>query len=109
MHLEKCPHCNTPWEEEETIYEYFLAKYLKDYLGELSDQECIEKARKTAKVYGCTLETPKHFGKDVVGIEDPMLYDGISFWECQKCETVFDRWTMKEVSQSKNGRLFQNS
>lgn len=82
-----CPKCGTPWEEEETIYEHFLQRYGSE-----------EKARETAAMYGCTPENPKHFGKDVVGIEIPGKYDGVSYWQCQKCDTVFDRWTMKETT-----------
>lgn len=87
MKEKNCPHCGTAWEEEQTIYEYFLGRY-KD----------AAKAAEAARSYGCTPETPKHFGKDVVGIEVRGKYDGVSYWECQKCKTVFDRWTMKPTT-----------
>ena len=82
---------HVPWEEKETIYEFFLNKY--------GDEA---KARETAGHYGCTVETPKHFSKNVVGIEIQGMYDGISFWECQKCGTTFNRWTMLEVPSPKS-------
>ena len=91
MHAKNCPKCGIAWEEERSIYEYFLEKY--------NDET---QARKTAEMYGCTPEAPRHFGKNVVGIEVQGMYDGISFWECQSCKGTFDRWTMKEVKDIKN-------
>lgn len=90
MHDKRCPKCGVEWQEKETIYEFFLNKYGNE-----------EKARETAKYYGCVPENPKHFGKNVVGIEIQGMYDGISFWECQECKSTFDRWTMKEVDKGK--------
>lgn len=84
----KCPSCKTPWEEDITIYEYFL-----------KEGKSKEEASKSAEMYGCTKEYPKSFGKDVIGIEVRGSYDGISYWECQKCKKLFDRWTMKEVKE----------
>lgn len=86
MKEKNCPHCGTDWEEKETIYERFIA------MGYTP-----EKAKESAAMYGHTDETPRHFGKDVVGIEVMGKYDGVSYWQCQKCDTVFDRWTMKET------------
>lgn len=90
MQGKNCPKCGIEWEEKETIYEFFLNKYQDE-----------EKARKAARCYGCIPENPKHFGKNVIGIEIQGMYDGISFWECQSCGTTFDRWTMKEVPSPK--------
>lgn len=81
-----CPGCNTPWEEEQTIYEYFLEKY-KDK----------DKAKEVALMYGCTEDLPKHFSKNVTGIEIQGGYDGVSYWKCGVCNKVFDRWTLNEV------------
>lgn len=91
MHDKKCPKCGIEWEEKETIYEFFLNKYQDE-----------EKARETASCYGCTPEKPKHFGKNVIGVEIQGMYDGISYWECQKCGTTFNRWTMIEVPSPKS-------
>ena len=84
--MKECPECKIPWEEEENIYDYFR-----------NQGESKEKAAETAEMYGCTKETPKHFGVNVVGIGDPTIYDGVSYWECQSCKQRFDRWTMKKV------------
>ena len=91
MHNKECPKCKILWEEKETIYEFFLNKYKDE-----------DRARETANNYGCTPEKPKHFGKNVVGIEIQGMYDGISFWECQSCGTTFDRRTMKEVQSKRS-------
>ena len=79
-----CPSCNTEWEEKETIKEHFE-----------NQGYSTRKAVQTAAMYGCTPENPKHFGKNVVGIEIRGGYDGVSYWKCQVCETMFDRFTMK--------------
>ena len=82
--MKNCPKCKIEWEEKENIYEYFLAKGYSE-----------EKAMDTAEMYGHTNENPKYFGKNCVGIETEG-YDGVSYWKCTSCNTVFDRWTMKE-------------
>ena len=83
MHPEKCPKCKIAWQKEENIYDHFV-----------NQGETKEKATEIASFYGCTKETPKHFGVNVMGIETEE-YDGVSYWECTSCKTVFDRWTMK--------------
>jgi len=39
----------------------------------------------------------------VVGIEVPGGYDGISYWQCPDCNTVWDRWTGEETLLPKKG------
>lgn len=87
MNCKRCPECGIAWERKENIYEYF-----RDYRGYSK-----EEAAKAAEMYGCTKEDPKHFGINVVGIETEK-YDGISYWRCDVCGSVFDRWTMKKTS-----------
>ena len=79
-----CPSCNIEWEEKETIKEHFERKGYS-----------ARKASQTAAMYGCTAESPKHFGKNVIGIEIQGKYDGISYWKCQVCKVIFDRFTME--------------
>ena len=90
MHDKECPKCGIEWEQKETIYEFFLNKYKDE-----------EKARDAARSYGCLPEKPKHFGKNVIGIEIQGMYDGVLFWECQSCKSTFNRFTMKEVKSPK--------
>jgi hypothetical protein len=33
-----------------------------------------------------------HFSK-IIGIEDPIVYDGISWWKCFSCEHVWKRFS----------------
>ena len=85
--MKNCPKCNIAWEEEKTIYDHFLSTGKNE-----------EEAREAAASYGDTKETPKHFGKNCVGIETEE-YDGVSYWKCTSCNAVFDRWTMKETDK----------
>ena len=36
-----------------------------------------------------------HFSR-LIGIEVQGSYDGVSYWKCPDCATVFDRWTGME-------------
>ncbi len=85
MTPKNCPHCNTEWEEKETITEHFESQGYSH-----------RKAVQTGALYGCKPESPQHFGKNVIGIETPE-YDGVSLWECQVCESQFSRWTMEKL------------
>lgn len=82
-----CPKCNITWEQKENIYDHFR---LKGHTKEESTEY--------AESYGCTKETPRHFTANMIGIENKS-YDGVSFWQCLDCHSVFNRWTMKEVSK----------
>ena len=86
MHPTNCPSCDIAWYESSTIYEHFL-----DHYGDSA------KARSVAANYGCTPESPKHFGCNVVGIQYRDGYDGVSEWRCKSCKSRFDRWTMKPI------------
>lgn len=35
----------------------------------------------------------------MIGVEDPMIYDGISWWFCPKCQTAYNRWTGREMGE----------
>ena len=87
----QCPECNITWEMKESIYEFFLNQHGDSI-----------KAYHDAKLYGDSAEDPKHFSINVVGVEDPSKYDGVSFWLCTNCQRLFDRWTMEEVKNEDN-------
>lgn len=38
----------------------------------------------------------------LIGIENPKLYDGISFWKCPFCHTVWDRFTGVIIDYDEN-------
>lgn len=90
MHPSTCPKCKIAWEEDETIYQHFRRK-----------GKSKEDAATTASYYGCTKDSPKHFGKNVTGVEYKGKYDGVSEWYCNMCHTYFDRWTMREIIKEK--------
>jgi len=43
-------------------------------------------------------------GVHIVGIEDPFIYDGVSYWQCTKCETTWDRFKGHIVSREERDR-----
>lgn len=86
--LKSCPECNVTWEAKETIFDHFRSK-----------GHTVSEARESASHYGCTPENPKHFGVNMMGIEIPGKYDGVSYWKCTECNTIFDRWTQKPAHE----------
>jgi len=50
-----CPSCNIEWEEKQTITEHFV-----------NEGYTLSKAVQTGAMYGCTPNTPQHFGVNVV-------------------------------------------
>lgn len=85
---DSCPHCGTAWREEKSIYEHFLEKYGNE-----------EEARKSASSYGCTEDNPKHFGKNVIGVQ-VLGYDRVCYWRCTCCNSCFDRFTDERFDES---------
>jgi len=49
------------------------------------------------------------YGVNLVGLEDPWLYDGVSFWQCTKCMTTWDRFTGELVSHAEMDRRHNDS
>ncbi len=101
-HPDNCPSCSTPWNHEETIFDHFLDRYTKEgipdsILRRTKDITLKQAAAETAGYYGDTLETPRHFGKDVIGIEIQGEYDGVLYWQCQVCGDYTHRF---------NGEIF---
>lgn len=92
MYPKECPNCNTPWEDDQNIYDFFKAKYQEEH-PDKSTEAIKALANNTAFKYGCTKENPKHFGKNVVGVEYQGHYDGVSEWYCQVCKCYVDRFT----------------
>ena len=41
--------------------------------------------------------SPPYKYSRLIGIEDPMLYDGVSFWKCPDCGAMWDRFTNKRL------------
>lgn len=87
LHPDECPKCKTSWLEDKTIFEYFLSK-----------GNSVEEAVRIAENYGCTTDSPKHFSKDVIGVQIQGEYDGVSIWKCKKCNFEFNRFTLEEIN-----------
>lgn len=45
------------------------------------------------------MNCPKNKNHKVIMIEDPDIYDGISFIYCYDCEKLYDRWTGEGVTE----------
>lgn len=41
--------------------------------------------------------SPPYFWSRLIGVEDPLLYDGVSWWKCPDCNTQWDRWTGEKI------------
>ena len=100
MNVKNCPSCNTSWEEEQTIYEYFIKKEISKNTTNLKESKIKEEgillmsrieANRIAEHYGCTKENPKHFGINVVGIKNK-LTGSMDKWKCLQCKNVFISW-----------------
>jgi uncharacterized Zn ribbon protein len=79
---ENCPKCGSNWNDGD------IFQKLRELHPEESDEEILE----SAEMFGWSKENPKHFSR-CIGIEDPFVYDGISWWRCPDCETTWNRWT----------------
>lgn len=99
MNYTECPHCGITWEGDE-IPEGLMT----------TGNYTIEGAREVAaEFYGWTPENKSKFSINMVGIETPG-YDGVSFWQCQKCKSLVNRFTgvilVKPVKEEEvQGRL----
>ena len=88
MHTQ-CPQCGVTWEGGE----------IPAGLMDTGHYDTIEDAEAAAANYGWTRENQRKFNINVVGIEVPAKYDGVSYWHCTSCDTYFDRWTNQVVTQ----------
>jgi hypothetical protein len=83
---ENCPKCGVTWEGQEIP----AALMTTGYYPILQDAEI------AAAAYGWTPENKRTFSINVTGIETAH-YDGVSYWRCEVCRTLFDRFTFEEV------------
>jgi len=91
---EKCPECGVSWDAG-SIVETFRQQRDngEKWLGGWSDER-IEEYVKMAYA-------PPYRWSRLIGIEDPKIYDGISWWKCPECKTMWDRWTGKVCKPKK--------
>ena len=45
--------------------------------------------------------SPPYKWSRVIGVEDPKIYDGVSYWMCPMCESMWDRWTGEKIVRQK--------
>jgi hypothetical protein len=79
-----CPICGGIWDGGLIFDELRKMDYYKDK----SDNELRASIKDG---YGAD---DRHFYR-VIGIEDPEVYDGVSWWRCPDCGSEWDRWTGK--------------
>ena len=85
-----CPECGISWDGGD-INEVMRNIY-EGSIDELKIKEWVAS-------YGWTKKNPKRFKENVIGIEDPELYDGVSFWECSGCKAQWNRFTGEQVKE----------
>ena len=49
------------------------------------------------------------FYSQIIGIEDPYLYDGVSYWRCPFCKTTWDRWDGHIVSDAERSNRHERA
>lgn len=86
-----CPICNYQLKSDKNIYEE-----LKNHPSYKNWSD--EKIKEAASHYGHTDKEPQYFSK-LIGIElpydHPNHYDGVSYWQCPNCKTIWNRFTEK--------------
>ena len=85
----QCPECNSNWDGG-SILETFIKQReegIKCWQG--MSNEKIEQYMKESY-------SPPYRWRRQLGIEVEGLYDGISYWKCPDCNTLFDRFTGKK-------------
>ena len=90
-----CPKCGSDWDGG-LILETFIKQRedgIKCWQGKSDEQ--IEKEMKES------YSPPYRWGREI-GVElpydHPKHYDGVSYWQCPDCETMFNRFTGVEES-----------
>lgn len=79
----ECPRCGITWVGESIPYGLWQT-------GQYATQAEAEEA---AEAYGWSPESNLRFNVNVVGVEMPRLYDGVSYWKCLKCGVLVNRFT----------------
>ncbi len=90
--LTECPNCKTPWQRTETITEYFFRYYTSHGVSQYKLDKGLntpeEAAADSALNFGCTPDSPKHFGKNVVVVQSQHSLEK-DMLECQNCFKKF--------------------
>jgi hypothetical protein len=88
MTYTECPHCGVTWDGKEIP----IGLYIN---GNYTMEEAVKVA---GEYYGWTYENKRCFSINMVGVETPG-YDGVSYYQCQKCGAMVDRFTGEITAQ----------
>ena len=81
--LSACRACGITWNGKE----------IPDELMDSGRYATRREAEEAAEDYGWTSTNKRCFKINMVGIEDPEKYDGVSYWRCTSCGATWDRFT----------------
>jgi hypothetical protein len=94
-----CPKCNANWDDgciiETLVAQDWWKKETRD--GKLkypTEEDFVEYIKQH-------YAPPRRFSR-VIGVSDPRVYDGVSWWKCPDCNTYWDRFTEEEVEENKD-------
>jgi transposase-like protein len=82
--LKKCPECGSSWDGGSIV----------EKLHEQEPWKTKEEIEITVKQY---YSPPYRFSR-LIGVEDAQKYDGISYWKCPDCGTMWNRFTGEKTS-----------
>lgn len=89
QNLDKCPVCAFQWKGQD-ILEYFKEQREAGHPSFVDKDD--DDLMGAAGLFGWSKENPTYF-KNLVGLEIPGKYDGVSYWTCPECRNVWDRFT----------------
>lgn len=84
----KCPKCGSDWDGGSIVDTFKRMRDESDPRWQKTDEEIEEEV----KMY---YRPPYRWGREI-GVEIIGDYDGISYWKCPDCKTLFNRFTGKE-------------
>jgi hypothetical protein len=100
-----CPVCGMGWRGEDILAHFTAQKHNPQapqhhYYKNHTPEQLLE----VASYYGYTVEKPVRFSINFTGIElhgmHPLHRDGISYYQCLCCHTLWDRFTNEQVPAS---------
>lgn len=100
-----CPKCSYNFEGEDV--RSYLYRAMKERKPSLTEEQLQDQSLEMAVEYGWRKEKPVTFS-NIIGVEIPGALDGVMFYQCPECETMWDRLTSKEVTVSTDVKPDEN-